>query len=103
MSEIIPPSEPQKMPEMPSTQIDPPPNPPNFWSMFGLGVLLVIISCILCAPFKSPLPFGVGAFIALISLCFQGYRGIFIGFLTTIGVVLLGAAVICGAMLSGMH
>ena len=103
MSEIIPPSELKKMPEPTPGQTNPPANPPNFWGMFGLGVLLVIISCAMCAPFQSPIPFGFGAFAALLSLFFQGYRGIFIGFISTIGVVLLGSAVICGAMLSGMH
>ena len=104
MSEIIPPSEPQKETSEPAPlQAGPPPNPPNFWGMFGLGILLVIISCAICAPFRSLIPFGLGAFVALLSLFFQGYRAIFIGFISTIGVVLLGSAVICGAMLSGMH
>ncbi len=84
-------------------QTDLPPDPPNFWGRFGLGVLLVILSFGISVPFQSPLPFGLGFLVALCSLFFQGYRAIFIGFISTIGVVLLGSAVICGAMLSGMR
>ena len=101
MNEIIPPSE----PELPKSvkEYGPPPEPPNFWAMVGLGVLLVIISCILYAPFQNPAPFGFGFLVVFGSLFFPGYRGIFIGFISTIGVVLLGAAVICGAMLSDIR
>jgi len=104
MNENPPPSEsePPKS-TRPPTEYWAPPEPPNFWAMFGLGVLLVIVSCIICAPFQSPVPFGFGFLVAFCSLFFPGYRGIFIGFISTIGVVLLGTAVICGAMLSGMR
>ncbi len=92
-----------KIPEPAPRQIDPLAQRPNFWGMFWLGVLLVVVSCLICAPFHSPIPFGIGALAALVSLFFPGYRGIFIGFISTIGVVLLGAAVICGAMIARIH
>lgn len=68
--------------------------------MFVLGVFLNLVSAALCVPVQNPLPFfivGAGAFV---SVFFDGYRGIFIGFITTFGVVLLILAITCGAMIA---
>jgi hypothetical protein len=40
----------------------------------------------------------VGALGALVSLFCKGWRGIFVGFVATIGLVYLALIVICGAM-----
>ena len=92
----LPPNEPK--PELIVTE--PSRRPPNFWGMFALGVLLLILSCGLCAPFSSLVPFGIGALGAFVSVFFDGYRGVFMGFLAGIGMSLLVAAIMCGAMLS---
>jgi len=76
--------------------------PPSFKAMLGLGVLLNIGSVLLCLPFQHPAPFFLGALAAFISLFFEGYRGIFVGFILVIGVVLLGVAIICGSMATGI-
>jgi hypothetical protein len=102
MNEEIPQLPPDDFKPQPSTN-PPPPTAPNFWAMFGVGALLLIFSCILCGPFRSPAPFGIGALVAFVSLFFNGYRGIFIGFLASIGISGLVAALICGAMISSVH
>ena len=108
MNENLPPSLP---PEPGSSrdpaQIPPPPPPPsgraNFWKMFGAGIGLVVVSWIACIATGHPTPFGVGFVLAVVSLFFPGRRGIFIGFVSSIGVALLVAAIICGAMLTNMR
>jgi hypothetical protein len=67
--------------------------------MFFLGVSLFFVSCALCYPAQNPLPFYVIGLGAFISVSFAGYRGIFIGFVTTIGVILLGLVITCGALI----
>ena len=76
-----------------------PPDPPNFWLMFFVGILLLIISGGLCAATRDIAPFSVGVLFALVSLFFQGYRGVFVGFVGSLGVVFLGLAIMCGAMM----
>jgi hypothetical protein len=73
---------------------------PNFWAMFGAGIILLILSCVLCGPFRSIAPFGVGGLVAFVTVFFAGYRGVFMGFLAGIGITLLVAAIMCGAMIS---
>jgi hypothetical protein len=99
MNEELPPL-PPKNPQPKLIVTEPPRTPPNFWGMFALGVLLLILSCVLCGPFRSFAPFGVGALVAFVSVFFDGYRGVFMGFLAGIGMSLLVAAIMCGAMLS---
>jgi hypothetical protein len=82
----------------------PPPTPderPGFWAMFGLGIGLLVVSCILCGLFQHPFPLLIGALGAFGSLFSSRYRGIFIGYVSTIGIALLVTAVICGAMIAG--
>jgi hypothetical protein len=100
MNEELPPPYDPERPEPPSILPPGTPEPPSFWGMFGLGTLLIILSCLLCAAFGNPLPLGMGAFVAIGSLFFNGRRGIFIGFVSTIGVCLLIAAIACGAMVA---
>jgi len=69
--------------------------------MLGLGVLLNIVSVLLCLPLQNPTPFVLGALGAFISLFFEGYRGLFVGFILVIGIILLGLAIMCGSMATG--
>jgi hypothetical protein len=96
----FPPTSPK--PEKPRGESREPYDAPNFWLMFGLGVLLLIVSCLLCAPTQSPVPFIGGAVLASTSLGFRGYRGIFAGFLATIGLVFLVLIIICGNSMRGI-
>jgi len=93
MSEIIPPSEPVKEPPTLPTQI-PDPNPPmskkfcaflGFLLFVGSGVLSIVVlpACLL------------GLIVAIGSLFFKGYRFIFVGYILTIGVLLLGMIIYC--------
>ena len=97
-----PPSQPPS--ELPPTALPPapPPGPAKpplpFWGMFGLGIALLVASCLLCALFQNPSPVGWSALAAFIMLFIRGYRGIFLGYLAGIGVALLVAAIICGIM-----
>jgi len=77
--------------------------PSNFWAMFAMGVGLVILTAILCAAFRHPFPLFIGGAVAVGSLFFDGWRGIFVGAATLIGVVLLGFIIVCGSMLGNMH
>ncbi len=63
--------------------------------MFGLGIGLFIVSVLLCIPFQSPTVFGFGALGAFVTLFIKGYRGIFVGYISTLGIVLLGAIAYC--------
>jgi len=87
------PEQPQSTP--PPTQYEPPRTPPSFAAMFGLGILLNIVSALLCIPFRSLTPFILGAVGAFISLFFEGYRGISVGFISTVGLILLGTIIYC--------
>jgi len=63
--------------------------------MFLLGIVLIFVAWGLSYLLQNPMPFfftGIGAFFTVF---FKGYRGIFVGFITTIGVVLLGAIIYC--------
>jgi len=95
MSENLPPSEtPSPKPDLPQR------SPPElgFGVMFVLGIGLVIVSGIFCLLSQSPVPLGLGALVALVTLFINGWRGVFVGFVTVIGILLLGIVVICGAM-----
>jgi len=103
MNDPVPPIYPPPSPAPAPRPPDPPPDPPNFWLMFGLGGFLVIASCGTCALVQSIIPFWIGSVVAFVSVFFQGYRGIFIGFVSTIGVILLAAAIVCGAIIVNMY
>jgi hypothetical protein len=92
----FPPSKPEesKPPSLP-IKSDASPKPPSFGVMFGLGIVLFILSIALCIPFQSPTVFGFGALGAFVTIFFKGYRGIFVGYISTLGVLLLGAIVYC--------
>jgi hypothetical protein len=75
----------------------PPGEHPPFWAMFVLGMGLFILSGILCAMAQSAAPLSIGALLALISVFFRGWRGIFAGYLTVIGILVLAVIVICGS------
>ncbi len=95
MSENLPPSEtPAPKPDLPQR------SPPElgFGVMFVLGIGLVIVSGIFCLLSQSPAPLGLGALVALVTLFISGWRGVFVGFVTVIGILLLAVVVICGAM-----
>ena len=64
--------------------------------MFFLGIGLLIISILASASTQSIIPFVAGAIVAVISAFFPGYRGVFAGFIGTIGVIAFGFAIICG-------
>jgi len=76
----------------------PPPEPPSFWLMFFLGIILVICSAFASGGMQSPVPFFLLAAGAVLSLFFQGYRGLFVGFATVLGLVFLVLVVVCGPM-----
>jgi len=99
MNENPSPLEPEKSQPKPSIEkYTPEPRPPSFGGMFLLGILLIVVATILCGIMQSPAPLGLAAIAAFISLFFDGYRGLFVGFISTIGVVLLVLAIICGSM-----
>jgi len=82
---------------VPATRPKPPaaPSSPGFGLMFGLGVLIIIISIVLCVAAQSPAPLFLGALSAFVSLFFEGYRGIFVGYIATVGLVLLATIIYC--------
>lgn len=92
-------------PPLPPPYSEPPrpPKPPPFWLMFAVGIGLAVISGMVCAATRGTAAFGLGFLVAVVSLFFQGYRGIFIGFITVVGVAVLTVAVICGSMLAGTN
>jgi hypothetical protein len=96
MNEPLSPPEPEP-PKPPSSAFkpEPPPDPPNFWAMLGLGVALNIVTLLVCLPAQSPMPFIFAALGAFISVFFRGYRGIFVGFVGTFGVILLSIVIYC--------
>lgn len=107
MNEIIPTPESNDPPPVPPEHKLAPPNPlvpPSaepikqplaLGACIGLGVLLCIVSSLLCIVF--PPMIVVGLAVAIGSLFFKGYRGIGLGYFLTIGVVLLGTIIYCAA------
>jgi hypothetical protein len=84
---------------MPPAPAGPPPNlpkPPNFWLMFALGGGGLVVAGGACAMFNSFTLLMLAGIGAVVSLFFKGYRGIFVGMVATVGLVLLALAVICG-------
>ncbi len=93
-----PPFDPAQLPPPPSD-----PETPSIWPKFWLGVLLNLVSVGICFACMNPLPFCLAGLIAFVLLFFSRYRLIFIGFLTTIGVVLLVSLIACGAIVAMSH
>lgn len=71
--------------------------------MFGMGIVLFFVSILLCIPFQSPTVFGIGAIGAFVTLFIKGYRGIFVGYISTLGIVLLGAIAYCSVYPPDFH
>ncbi len=91
---LLPESEGSNPPSLP-TKTGAPPKPPGFGAMFALGIVLFILSIALCIPFQSPTVFLLGAAGAFVTVFFKGYRGIFVGYISTLGLVLLGTIIYC--------
>ena len=81
MNEIIPPSEPGKEP------------PPSKKVCAALGFALFVVTA--AFSFTFPPFFLVGWVVAVASLFFQGYRCVFVGYILTVGVLLLAAIIYC--------
>jgi len=96
MNEFPPPFEPEGSKPTPSAPKDEhSPNPPSFRAMFGLGIGLISASALICFLSQSPMPFLFGGIGAFVSLFFKGYRGIFVGYISTLGLVLLATVIYC--------
>ena len=104
MNENLPPSQPEesKPPTLP-TKSDTSSKPPSFGVLFAIGIGLFIGSILLCIPFQSPTVFGFGAVAAFVTLFVKGYRGVFVGYISTLGIVLLGAIVYCSIYPPDFH
>ena len=101
MNPDLPPPFTNLPPLPPVPQSSPPSKPPHFGWMLVLGIVLNLVSFGLCFLVQNPAPIfiiGAGTFV---SVFYDGYRGIFIGFITTIGVALLVSLVVCGALIIG--
>ena len=90
MDEPTPPPTPQE-PQSPIVPREP--SPPNPLLAAGAGALLLIISIAAC--FIYPPAFFLGLVGAIISLFQKGYRWVFLGYIITIGVLLLCAIAYC--------
>jgi len=94
MSEIIPPSEPSQEPPNPlPTGNTPGIGPPSKALCTFLGFLLFLFSGGLA--FLAPPICLVGFVVAVGSLFFEGYRCIFVGYILTVGILLLAAIIYC--------
>jgi hypothetical protein len=79
-----------------------------FILMLFLGVLLLIGSVAVCAgtsndKFLNFIPFAIASVGSFISVFFSGYRGLFFGFFITLGVIILGAVVLCFGLIGGTN
>lgn len=93
MSEIIPPPEPGKEPPPFPTQFYRESRPPSKKVCTFLGFLLFVVSSGMAFVFP---PLGLmGLAGAIASLFFRGYRCIFVGYVLTIGLILLAGIVYC--------
>ena len=95
MSEITPPLPPDPSEIPPPVPAGPPGAPLGKVAQSAIGAGLFIGSgllCILLPPF-----FLVGLIGAIVSLFFPGYRLIFVGYISTFGLALLGAIIFCFA------
>jgi hypothetical protein len=87
--------------ETPS-EFSPPPERPNsykgppFWGMFVLGIGVLFLSGIACVMFQGSAPLFLGAAAAFVSLFFRGWRGVGVGYLAIVGLIILTVIVVCG-------
>jgi hypothetical protein len=93
MSEIIPPSDPEKGPSQPLPQVSNQSSVPGKKFYTGLGILLFIGSAVVT--FVIPPACLLGLIVAIGSLFFKGYRFIFVGYILTLGILLLGMIIYC--------
>lgn len=94
MSEIIPPFEPGKEPPKSfPTQFYRESGPPSKKVCTFLGFLLFVVSSGLA--FAFPPLCLMGLIGAIASLFFEGYRCIFVGYILTIGLILLAVIAYC--------
>jgi hypothetical protein len=108
MNENIPTPGPDDQPETPPSvpaayKMPPPISPsggtppksegPGTGLCIGMGVLLCVVSTALCL-LMPPIALA-GLAVAIATLFVKGYRGVFLGFILTIGVVLLGTIIYC--------
>jgi len=94
MNEIIPPLEPDKKPPKPiPANLYYKSEPPSKKLCTFLGFLLFIVSSGLA--FAFPPLCLVGFAVAVASLFFEGYRCIFVGYILTIGLLLLAIIAYC--------
>ena len=94
MNENLPPSESGEQ-RSPSLPVKNETKPPKFGVLFGIGILLFIVSVLLCIPFQSPTIFFYGGVAAFVTVFFKGYRGVFVGYISTLGLALLAAIAYC--------
>ena len=97
MNEIPPPSdpgkEPPKLPKPAPVLISQQSQPLSKKACAGLGFLVFVLSAVLSIVFP---PFClVGLAVAIGSLFFPGYRFIFLGYILTLGLLLLGLVIYC--------
>jgi hypothetical protein len=95
------------MNEHPTPDSAPPPFPPQtsrlpFWLQILLGFALFGVSIIACLATQHIVPSVLGALAALASFFSRGWRGIGLGFLIAVGLVVLLFVMICGPMLRGL-
>jgi hypothetical protein len=98
MNEDIPPAIPPQSPDVPPPlpgEPGGPRQPPGKGLLTFFGVLLFVVTTGLC--YFLPPFFLVGLIGAIVSLFFRGYRFVFVGYIGTFGVLLLGAIIYCFA------
>lgn len=96
MSDINPPPDPgQESPKPIPTRKYYVSEPPSKKLCTALGGLLFIGTALLC--FLFPPIFFVGLIVAIGSLFFEGYRCIFVGYVLTVGLLLLGVIMYCAS------
>ena len=78
---------------LPPVVVPPPRIGPTPWQGGGIGLLIFVISVVLC--YANPIFFLIGFAGAVVSLFYKGYRTIFIGYILILGVTLLGVIIYC--------
>jgi hypothetical protein len=105
MNEILPPSEPGKEPsELPPpapVTVTQPSQPLSKKACAGLGFLIFIVSAGLSLVIPPTCLFGLA--LAIASLFIKGYRFIFVGYILSIGLLLLGMIIYCSQYPPNFH
>jgi len=94
MNENLPPSEPVE-PKPPSIPPAPAPIESGLSPLAaaGVGALILVVSTVMCLAF--PPAFLVGLVAVIVALFIKGYRWIFLGYIITLGILLLCAIAYC--------